>query len=141
MDPGFESNIKVTSWRYLKNNFIFEGLANLPIFFYEMGLGYPIDEDEMREAVSSDWYNAFMFLKILRLVKAGDVRDELKRILNIILEYFPHKGMFLSQLLDLIMTGIKFILGVHFSSCGWILLISSDHEGILYDAGSFGRGV
>ena len=42
------------------------------------------------------WYDTFMFLKIFRLVKSGDIRNELKRILDYVLEFFPQKGMFLT---------------------------------------------
>lgn len=96
-----------------------------------MGLGYPTSDFEMQEiALHDGWYDTFMFLKILRLVKSGDIRNELKRILDYILEYFPHKGMFLTQLLDLIMTGIRFVCSIHFSTCGWIMLTATPHESI-----------
>ena len=43
-DPHYESDLAKILASYLKGIFVFDFLANIPIFFYEMGLGYPTSD-------------------------------------------------------------------------------------------------
>ena len=67
-------------------------------------------------------------MKIFRLVKAWEMRRIFKVILDMLTMIFPNKVHYINQLLPLIMTGIKFVLMMHFIACGWILMLHYAEE-------------
>lgn len=105
----------------------------MPIFLLEMIRGYPTDDALIEEIDTDQFYSFFMFMKIFRLLKAGAIKRSLEFILNKVSEIFIRKNQMLTQLLSLIMTGVSFVLSMHFFTCGWILM-EYRHDGIIFDA-------
>ena len=80
-DPINERDYRVLCKNYLKKDFIFDLLANVPIFLHDLLSGYPNGEAEM-ETIYQESYlvKIFMILKFLRFKHVNDVRESLKQI-------------------------------------------------------------
>ena len=76
-DPIYERDYRVLCKNYLKADFIFDLLANFPIFFYDMISGYPTGEEEMEARRELTIYQFFWCLKFIRFIHANDIRDSL----------------------------------------------------------------
>ena len=65
-DPVLERDITVLLKNYLKKQFWLDGLANIPIFAYDIYHGY---SDPEKYEIAENYYllYCFMFLKILRI--------------------------------------------------------------------------
>ena len=74
-DPVLERDIAILLKRYLKTEFIFDAIANLPVFIYDIMNGFPDINPQTHITYeftdSTDYYAAFMLLKIFRLVELG----------------------------------------------------------------------
>lgn len=82
-DPEWERNFTVLLKRYLRNEFFFDAIANLPIFVYDIAFGFPrydFDREITLAEFFSDVYVVFMFLKIFRLAQLSEISRSLDRI-------------------------------------------------------------
>ena len=88
-DPINERDYRVLCKNYLKNDFIFDLLANVPIFLYDLLRGYPNGEAEIETIYQESYlYRIFMILKFLRFVHVSDVRESLKQITEHLADIF-----------------------------------------------------
>ena len=121
-DELLERDVTVLLCEYLKSNFIIEAIANLPILVYEFYLGFPRSTDFIHEQEDNILYTSFMFLKIFRLFHISQSLESIEMIRSIFVEIFYMKRYMLDQIQRWTLTGIKFVMIIHFYTCGWILI-------------------
>ena len=119
-DPVYERDYRILCKNYLKADFTFDVIANMPIFFYDMLSGYPTGEEEMEERRELLIYQIFWCLKFIRFVHANDIRDSLVQIKDVLSDKFISKRLLLNNILHWSITLTKFVLTVHILTCLWL---------------------
>ena len=121
-DPILERDFKKIFLRYLFQGAIFDILGNLPIFFYFILHDFPKTEEEIIEAQENIYFTVCMKLKILRLAHFMQVTDGFRTFMDKLGEIFYLYRYMLGNLLEWILTGLKFIMVLHYFACGWIAI-------------------
>ena len=77
-------------------------------------------------------FTIFMALKILRLCHLDEVQDAFTRLFDKLGEIFYLQKYRFMNLLSWFLTGLKFLLCIHYLACGWIIIfLVKDIEGVL----------
>ena len=131
-DPIWERNICKLTKQYIRREFLWQALANIPIFVYEIYLGLPYDEETLMDLRTQTLYNVFMGLKILRLHHMSALSRSAELIWSKIQGIFYYHLYALSNLYRWATASIFFFLAIHFFACGWILVyeIKLEYYGI-----------
>lgn len=117
-DPVYERDVCVLFVKYLRGDFLFDSLANLPIFIYEALYGFP----DLEQGDFSKAYLVFMGLKFFRLFHLDEVWQSFARVKEILAEiFYLHRYMF-ENLLSWTLAATKLLLCINANACGWILI-------------------
>ena len=121
-DPAVERDCVVLIMKYLKGDALKDILANIPFIVYTIVYGIPRDP-VMLEEQTSDWlFNLVMGLKIFRLSHFDEMTDAITRLMDSLSEVFWRQTFMFENLLKWILTGIRFILCLHYFACGWVMI-------------------
>ena len=91
---------------YLKEDGLFDFLANIPYIIYAIVNGIPKDIEEIEEERGRWVFNVVMGLKIFRLTHFDEVTDAFSRLMESLSEIFWRKTFVFENLLKWLLTGI-----------------------------------
>ena len=121
-DPLLERDIKVLCISYLKGVFIIDFVANVPIFVFELFLGWPLSEDDMEKLTNNGIYRILMILKLLRYFQTGNVSVAIARVFAYLSEiFYLHKILF-ENLYSWVKSVTKLTLIMHIFGCFWLFI-------------------
>ena len=121
-DPILERDVGKLLCVYLKRYFIIEAVANLPTIIYDFYLEMPMKKEEISKLEDDQIYMFFMLLKIFRLFHISQSLESIGTIRDYFADVFETKRYMLDQILRWILTGLKFLMIIHFYTCGWLLI-------------------
>ena len=117
-DPVYERDVSYLIMKYMRGDFFYDCLANLPIFVYEAVYGFPHVYDG--ELTNRTWYLLFMHLKFFRFFHLDEVTDALTRVKEILAQiFYLHRYMF-ENLLSWTLAATKLLICINLFACGWI---------------------
>ena len=117
-----ERDYTVLMKEYLKEDGLFDFIANIPFITYAIVNGIPQDLEAIEEERGRWVFNVVMGLKIFRLTHFDEVSDAFSRLMDSLADVFWRKTFVFENLLKWLLTGIKFILTMHYFACGWLLI-------------------
>ena len=107
---------------YLKEDGLEDFIANVPFIIYAIVNGIPHDPEAIEEERGRWVLNVVMALKIFRLTHYDEMIDAFSRLMDSLADVFWRKTFVFENLLKWLLTGINFILAVHYFACGWLLI-------------------
>ena len=121
-DPLLQRDIRVLAVRYFKREAWFDIFANFPIIVYLIVNGYPQSEEEIDNLSTDVVFISCMALKTLRLYHVKEVTDAFRRLIDKLADIFYLKRYLFVNFQSWTLASIKFLMTVHYFSCGWILI-------------------
>jgi len=122
-DPLLNRDIWLLTKKYFKRDAYIDILANFPILFYTIFVGFPMSIEDTYEYNDYYLFWVCMSLKTLRIFHIDEVIDVMTRIIDKLGDIFYLHRYFFENLLAWSLAAFKFLFCVHYFSCAWIMIM------------------